>query len=191
MLEKCLSENPAALWEAKFCLDSVSKDGEGKLAIKDKQEQKCEDGCVTLRVRHVLEAKLTAHDCDSERSKKFLNGTFMVRLTSAFLTNGGNRGLHAGEFSWMGAGVVIRGTLSGVTNLGTHRAPAFQPACQKCGDRGVMEGQLCGQVVEAKDPSMMGCEVKAAYRIRFQPTKAGGQGGVRLVIEGMLVCPCK
>ena len=83
-----------------------------------------------------------------------LTGSLKVaRLASAFKKNGMGRGLHAGQFVWEGTGVTIKGTLNGITNAGTHRAPAFKE-CQVCKEVGVMEGTLCGTVVKAEDPKL-------------------------------------
>ena len=63
--------------------------------------------------------------------------------------------------------------MSGVTNAGTHRLPAFKD-CQKCDDRGVMEGRICGQIVSPNNPALNGCQVMAAYRIRFDSSAHRG-----------------
>ena len=68
--------------------------------------------------------------------------------------------------------------------------PAFTD-CQKCDDKGVMEGRLCGQIASTSTPALNGCQVIAAYRIKFDPGATGGQGGVRGTLEGVIICACK
>jgi hypothetical protein len=109
---------------------------------------------------------------------------------SVFDQDGLHRGFHAGDFVWQGVpGLQVVGRISGVTNVGTHRAPAFKD-CQKCDDKGVMEGRLCGQIASTSNVALNGCQVIAAYRINFDPGAAGGQGAVRGTLEGMIICSC-
>src|SRR5262249_16994369 len=72
----------------------------------------------------------------------------------------------------------------------THREPAFR-ACQRCDERGVMEGRLCGEVVSAENRALRGCQVLGAYRIRFDPGASGGEGEVAGTFEGVIICPCR
>ncbi len=71
-----------------------------------------------------------------------------------------------------------------------HRPPAL-PACQKCEDRGVMEGRLCGKIVSTANPALNGCQLMADYRIKFDPSTTGGQGGIRGTLEGVIICSCQ
>lgn len=80
--------------------------------------------------------------------------------------------------------------MSGVTNLGTHRKPVFDD-CQPCGARGVMEGRLCGRVIESGPRELRGAQVIAAYRIRFRPTRGGIEGALAGVIEGVAMTVCR
>ena len=112
------------------------------------------------------------------------------RLITVFDTDGAHRGVHAGDFVWTGApGVQITGRLSGVTNVGTHRLPAFAD-CQKCDAKGVMEGRLCGQIASTSNPALNGCQVVADYRIAFDSGTSGGQGSVKATLEGIVMCAC-
>jgi len=62
---------------------------------------------------------------------------------------------------------------------------------EKCSDLGIMEGRLCGQVVEpGHNPALRACQVVAAYRIKFDPGLDGGQGAIVGTLEAVLVCPC-
>jgi hypothetical protein len=116
---------------------------------------------------------------------------FVGRLVTAFEIDGEHRGFHAGDFEWtVTAGLKVAGRMSGVTNVGTHREPPFKP-CQKCDERGVMEGRLCGQVTTSQDPALKRCQVIAAYRIRFDPSRKGGNGDVEGTLEGLIICSSK
>jgi hypothetical protein len=111
---------------------------------------------------------------------------FVGRLVTAFEIDGEHRGFHAGDFEWtVTAGLKVAGRMSGVTNVGTHREPPLKP-CQKCDERGVMEGRLSGQVTTSQDPALNGCQVIAAYRIRFDPSRKGGNGGWKARSKGLL-----
>jgi len=82
--------------------------------------------------------------------------------------------------------------MSGVTNVGTHRYPAFPttPAVQACGSRGVMEGRLCG-LIDRGPKELQGCRVQAAYRIRVKPTANGLPAqSVLGTLEGLVICGC-
>lgn len=182
---------PAELAKAVLCLDELSKDVKGELMIVDAERQVCRTlDCKTLMVEHVLRAEVFSHDCDSEIGKLF-DGRFSVRdLTTVFADGSGlRRGLHTGTFQWRTSVGIVQGRLSGMTNEGTHREPAFE-GCQKCGELGVMEGRLCGRLVRAADPKLAGAQVTAAYRFRFDPSEKGGEGGLAGTIEGLVVRTC-
>jgi hypothetical protein len=188
---KCLDDPPTILKQS-MCVNPLSKDTSGKLTLNVSERNQCkEPQCVTLKTVHQLKLKAKAHKpCDSKIARS-LNGEIVIeRLVTAFDQDGNHRGFHAGDFVWTGAGVQATGRMSGITNAGTHREPAFKP-CQKCDEPGVMEGRLCGQIVESQDPALKGCQIVAVYRIKFDPSEKGGQGAVRGVIEGVIVCPCK
>jgi len=182
-------DDPAAILEKAFCISAVSKDLKGELALSSGKEQKChEPACKTLRTVHALKVKVTDTVCDSPAAKP-MNGSLTTKLITAFDTDGNHRGVHSGDFAWTGVGgLKITGRMSGVTNVGSQRSPIQD--CQKCFDRGIIEGRLCGQVVEAGDTKLKGCQVIAAYRIRFDPSLVGGNGGVVGTIEGVTVCFC-
>jgi hypothetical protein len=173
------------------CLSSLSKDLEGELRLLESEQEKCRAlDCVTLETVHQLELRASRHDCDS-RTGGLLDGTIHSGdLVHKFEDGDGNRrGIHEGTFRWKGAGILATGTLRGVTNVGTHRKPAFDD-CQRCDDRGVMEGLLVGIIRKARDRRLVGCELQAAYRLRFDPSSSGGSGAVSGTLEGDIVCPC-
>jgi hypothetical protein len=174
------------------CVSPLSKDLEGELSLVHSERESCRAlRCKTLETQHHLKLGVSAHDCDSEIGK-LLDGTLASGdLAHKFAdADGHRRGVHEGTFRWSGAGAQAAGTLRGVTNAGTHRAPAFDPACQKCEDPGVMEGLLVGTIRRARDRRLVGCTIQAAYRLRFDPSSEGGSGGVRGTLEGAVVCDC-
>jgi hypothetical protein len=187
----CL-DDPATILQKEWCVSALSKDLTGTLHLADSKPHQCaKPPCKTLKTVHQLTVKVVAHaPCDSKPSS-LLDGTLVVeRLVTVFDTDGTHRGLHAGDFVWTGTpGIQVTGRMSGVTNVGSHRAPAFTD-CQKCDDKGVMEGRLCGQIASPNNPALNGCQVVADYRIKFDPATAGGQGAIRGTLEGVIVCSC-
>jgi hypothetical protein len=174
------------------CLYPVSKNLEGELRLVESERERCRKrDCLTLEAVHRLELRVFSHDCDSEAGK-LLDGLLgSGELVHKFVDgDGNNRGVHEGPFRWRGDGLLVRGRLTGVTNVGTHRAPVFDE-CQRCDERGVMEGMLLGRIVRARDRRLEGCEVRAAYRLRFDPSTEGGSGAVRGTLEGAIVCDCR
>ena len=173
------------------CVSPLSKDLEGALDLVHSERERCRTlRCKTLETQHHLKLAVARHDCDSEAGA-LLDGTLASGdLVHKFADADGNRrGVHEGTFRWSGSGTLATGTLRGVTNAGTHRAPAFD-ACQKCEDPGVMEGLLVGTIRRARDRRLIGCTIQAMYRLRFDPSSEGGSGGVRGTLEGAIVCDC-
>jgi hypothetical protein len=178
-----------------MCLNTLSKDMEGKLApiLPPRPEQCHTPTCKTLKTTHKLSLKPRPNPpCDTPAVKPFAGTLVVDRLVTAYDQDGVHRGFHAGDFVWAGAaGLQVKGRISGVTNLGTHRLPVFKD-CQRCDEKGVMEGRLCGQVVATNTPALKGCWVVAAYRIKFDPTsQTGGDGAVQGVLEGVVICKCQ
>lgn len=189
-LYACL-EDPRQLWEQRVCLRPVSKNLRGELRLNKRERQDCdEEPCKTLKTDHGLRLEVHSHQpCDSEPGKQLDGTLFVRRLVHALINSGEGRGLHTGHFEWVGDQLVVEGVMSGMTNEGTHREPVFQP-CQVCDERGVMEGRLCGRVVRAKDERLIGCNVAAAYRLRFDASEGFRDTGVEGTLEGLLVCRC-
>jgi hypothetical protein len=186
-------DDPSTLLQKQWCLSALSKDWRGELRLSDSKPHQCHTpACKTLKTVHQLKVKSVAHPpCDAHAAAS-LDGELVVdRLVTVFDQDGMRRGLHAGDFVWNGvAGLKVTGRLSGITNVGTHRAPAFND-CQKCDERGVMEGRLCGRIETTGHAALNGCQVSAAYRIRFDPSATGGQGAVRGTLEGVILCSCQ
>ena len=187
----CL-EDASGLWERHACLTSISKDARGELRLLDSERQVCDErDCVTLKTDHVLKVEVSGHQpCDTKAGSQ-LDGVLYVRqLVTAFADGTGEgRGPHTGRFVWAGSGVRVHGTLSGMTNVGTHREPVFDP-CQVCHAPGYMEGRLCGTIIRATDDRLRGCKVTAVYRFRFDPSEGAIDTGITGTIEGVFVCPC-
>jgi hypothetical protein len=188
---KCL-DSAERLAKLRACLESVSKNVEGELRLLDRERNECrEEKCESLTTDHLLHLRLDSHKpCDSKVGRK-LDGELVVRELISVLADGTGegRGLHSGAFHWASNGIRIEGTLSGMTNVGTHRAPAFDD-CQECKAPGFMEGRLSGRVTRARDEQLIGCEVAAAYRLQFDPSEGFQSTAVRGTIEGLLVCRC-
>jgi len=186
-------DDPAAVSDKEYCLSAVSKNLRGEFSAPHPKRHECKKPeCKTLRVTQTLKVAVSAEHCDSPLAKN-LNGALAVeRLASAFDQDGNHRGIHAGDFVWTGvAGVTVKGRLSGMTNEGTHRPPAFNE-CQRCDQRGVMEGLLCGQIEAPKIEDLNGAQITASYRIgKFDPTANGPAGAALGTLEGMIITPCR
>jgi hypothetical protein len=183
--------NDAGLIDRIVCLSSLSKDFEGELRRVESTEERCRDpDYTTLETVHQIELRVSRHDCDSDVGALLDGVLHSGDLVHKFEDGDGNRrGVHEGSFRWKGAGAQATGTLRGVTNVGTHRKPAFDE-CQRCDDRGVMEGLLLGTIRRARDRRLVGCRLQAAYRLRFDPSSEGGSGAVAGTLEGSVVCDC-
>ena len=183
-------DDPCTLLSRQVCLSVLSKDVEGEFGEPDSARRACrEPDCVTLTSVQPLTLKLAPHqDCDRVTE---LDGAIEVRdLVHVFDSDGTGRGLHSGSLRWASGAGLILGQLFGITNAGTHRAPAFQE-CQRCQDA-VMEGQLCATVCRAREPRFADCQIVGAYRLRIEPGPDGlGPQRVLGTIEGALVCPCR
>lgn len=183
---------PAVVLSRRECLEAVSKNVEGELRLLDREVQEClEPPCTTLKTDHVLRMSVRSHEpCDS-RLARVLDGLLVVRTLAHSLSGptGKGRGYHTGRFRWSGAGTIAEGGMAGTTNAGTHRAPVFDP-CQECDAPGYLEGQLRGRIVKSRERGLVGCQVTAAYRLRFDPSEGFDDTAITGTIEGVLVCPC-
>jgi hypothetical protein len=190
MTHHCEDLDPCAILGRTVCLQPVSKDVEGEFGPPDSERRQCrEPECLTLTSLQTLILKLgSASDCDRVPE---LDGALEIRdLAHVFDDNGNERGMHAGDFRWESAAGLVLGTLSGITNAGTHRPPAFGD-CQRCHDP-VLEGHLRGTVCRPREPRFAGCSVVGGYRLRIDPASDGiPQQRVTGTFEGLLVCPCR
>jgi hypothetical protein len=186
----CRADRASTLAEGVLCLDALSKDAEGELIPVAAEPEECRKlDCRTLVTTHALRLEVRRHDCDSETGSA-LDGSLLVRnLTTVFVdADPEGRGVHAGDLLWRAPGLRIVGTIAGMTNVGTHREPAFEPV-QQCDSRGFLEGRFCGQV-RAAESRLDGSQVTGVYRLRFDPTREGGRGGVRGTLEGVVLRDC-
>lgn len=191
MEEYCLDE-PGVILKSRMCLEALSKNARGRFSPPKDEIQTCKKPlCKTLKTVQTLEVEIEPWKCDSKLGDRF-NGRFIVeRFVSAYEEGDGNRrGIHTGDFKWIGQGVVAEGRISGVTNAGTHRRPVFDD-CQPCDAHGYMEGRFCGVVTETQVPELEGCHLLGTYRFRFDPTSRGADGGMEGTFEGELLCPCQ
>jgi hypothetical protein len=136
------SGTPEALVKSTVCLDEVSKDARGDLTLLESDVEECRRlDCRTLTSEHVLRLELSSHDCDSDVGRLFDGRLVSKDLTTVFVDGSGERrGTHLGTFVWRSSAGDLTGDLRGMTNEGTHREPAFD-GCQRCAERGVMEGR--------------------------------------------------
>lgn len=136
---------------------------------------------------------LTNRPCDSEQGR-LLDGTLEVEeLVHVYDGDATRRGFHSGEFRWRAEGTLVVGELSGITNAGTHRRPAFDPSCQRCFAPGFMEGRFCGAIEETEEERLRGCRIFGAYRLHFRETSGEGIPEQELAgtLEGLIVCECR
>jgi hypothetical protein len=186
-------DDPRHIESELMCLYAVSKDFRGELRLEESEIEDCEQRrCKTLKTRHLLRLEVASHrECDSEEAGVFGGVLQSKDLASAFVDGSGdNRGFHGATFLWRDpqSGVYITGTLSGMTNAGVHREPAGKD-CQRCDERGVMEGRLCGQIRRGPR-ELRGCNIIGIYLLRFDANAKGGDGAVQGTFEGVIVCPC-
>jgi hypothetical protein len=171
-------------YKERICMQAVSKDLRGDFSVERQEEQTCkEPPCVTLKGWLTFKVDVTPHKpCDAVPA---FDGQIKGELVFAYIKDGHGRGYHLGRFEWAGAGSMLMGRMSGVTNAGTHRAPA-QP-CEPCDRRGHMEGRLDAVVV---DGEYQGCRVLATYVIDFDPGSRVQSTAVHGTLEGVSICPC-
>ena len=191
-LDLCTPGNRDIL-ERNICLSALSKNLKGELKPLHHALERCAKlKCRTLKTIHFLELQVATNaPCDSDPGK-LLDGTFILRnLITAFENGDGTRrGIHEGDFLWKGKGAVAVGTISGISNAGTHREPIFKP-CQSCDARGWLEGRFCGTIRQSQRPALRGCQLIGTYRFHFDPNKTdGGRGGISGTLEGEIVCAC-
>ncbi len=189
-------DSAAYILDQSFCLYEISKEArEGELRQVLLEQERCQDqDCTTFKTIHQLELQLTHQDegCDSEQAKRLDGRLYVCDLTHALARADFNgRGFHGGSFTWAGQQVLATGTLSGITNAGTHRDPVFEPACQRCHAPGFMEGRFCGVIRRSADPALLGCQVFGSYRLQFAGTLREHRNPVRGVLEGLIVCECQ
>src|SRR5215510_12687489 len=121
-------DDPPTILKQPLCLSNLSKDMKGVLRPGASRPQRCQTPpCETLKTVHALVLEVAPHrPCDAEINFQFGGKLTVARLVSAFERNGLGRGFHSGDFTWAaGPALKVAGRMSGVTNVGTHREPAF------------------------------------------------------------------
>jgi hypothetical protein len=186
-------DSPGYILDHRMCLYEISKDAqEGLLRTVLREPEPCpERDCQSFKTVHQLDLPLGPGPCDPDAEHR--NGRlYSCDLTHAFDRNPRGRGFHGGTFTWADQGFLASGTLSGITNAGTHREPIFEPSCQSCREPNVMEGRFCGVVRRSADPAFLGCQVFGAYRLRLRPERDLADDEIRVggVLEGVIVCEC-
>ena len=190
-------DSPTYILDQSFCLSPLSKktpqEDPGKLRLVLHDEETC-DGCRTLKTVHQLELRLESGGddrCDAGPARVLDGRLYVCDLTHA-LANADffERGFHGGNFTWVGQKVLAIGTLSGITNAGTHHAPVFEP-CQVCNEPRFMEGRFCGVIRRSADPALLGCQLFGTYRLRFDDSLRDQETPIRGVLEGLIVCECE
>jgi hypothetical protein len=193
-------DSPTYILDQPMCLFPLSKEtdqeGLGELRLVLADQETCDDNCRTLKTIHELDLPLQSSNvdrCDSPRAEP-LNGRLHVCDLTHALADGAfdHRGFHGGTFTWLGQRLLATGTLSGITNAGTHRKPVFDPACQDCHQPTFMEGRFCGVIRRAaSDPALIGCQVFGTYRLQFEGSLRERSTPIRGVLEGLVVCECQ
>lgn len=186
------TDDHQSIRNSKFCLYELSKNAKGVIEIFEQDREECRQDCTTLRTRHGLKLETSSHDpCDSSKGR-LLGGTLhSPNLTHAFKDGDANgRGVHGGTFRWENGVVGAEGTLSGITNAGTHRDPLFKE-CQPCDANGYMEGRFCGRIIYDQEGVLTGCQIIGTYRFFVKGGFDEGQTSIFGTLEGMIVCPCR
>jgi len=193
-------DSPTYILDQSMCLFPLSKETDrerlGELRLVFVDQETCDDDCRTLKTIHELDLPLQSSQndhCDSAKAR-LLDGRLHVCDLTHALANGdfNERGFHGGNFTWLGQRLVATGTLSGITNAGTHRRPVFDPACQDCYQPTFMEGRFCGVIRRAAaDPTLIGCQVFGTYRLQFEGSLREPSTRIRGVLEGLVVCECQ
>jgi hypothetical protein len=190
-------DNPASILRDPACVSALSKNLHVHLRLTNRKRERCADRrCVTLKTVHELEAEMEPHECDSPAGRR-INGLIRVpRLVTIYDRDGLGRGVHAGDFSWSnGRDLRITGRMSGITNAGLLRAPAFKD-CEKCRQPFVLYGRICARIFGTKVAALEGCQILATYRIAFEADEARGAEGLEQAagpgtLEGAIICLCR
>jgi hypothetical protein len=178
-------------YDLKACLYELSKNLKGRLRQIKEDSQSCTtpSTCATLKTKHELnvQVKTTGSPCDSARGRK-LDGRLVVKeLIHGLINDGLGRGYHRGYFWWFdtATSLIAEGTISGITNAGTHRKPLND--CELCNIQGHMEGQIVGRI--RKGP-LKGCEIYGIYLFSFNPSTTFNSPPVTGTLEGVIECVC-
>ena len=177
-----------------MCLYSISKDVKGELRLIDSVTEECgTPRCVTLKVIDFVRADASTHrQCETDQGQYFNGDLKIYDLTHAFINGSSKqRGFHGGKFRLGGVAGTIDGTISGMTNVDTHRQPLPDaPEPNDCDVPRLMEGRFCGTIQRARDDSLVGAQAIGTYRFfvfdGFDPERSDIVG----TMEGVIVVTC-
>jgi hypothetical protein len=187
-------DDPDKMREGELCLVPLSKDVKGKLEKADAKTHKCgEPECETLVTSQTMALDLSSQKSCDGKEARLLDGQLVVKeLVHAIDAASSGRGFHSGRFEWQSSAGLVVGELSGLTNAGLVRKPAFD-ACERCRTERIDTGRFCGTVEKAEQEEFEDARVFGLYRLRFtRQSKTGGfLGGVVGTWEGVVVRPCR
>lgn len=184
-------DNLRTIESGRFCLASLSKDLRGEQTDPSARPGGCDKpGCKTLVSREVVRLEAVSHgDCDDELART-LDGGIELQLVHALNGDTRRRGYHYARFRWAGPGFDISGEMSGTTNAGVHREPAFK-GCESCESVPIAAGRFCGEFTKARRKALQDARVFGIYRLDLNdPTAEGFEGPVTGTLEGVLFQPC-
>lgn len=182
------SWEPGRAYDDVVCLHEVSKviKGEYRVGREDKQECSRLD-CVTLKRFIEYRMEVASGPCDSEESKKSLNGAIEGEAVGANKDGDHDaRGGLSGRFKWQGDGSSLVGRSFAMTNAGTHHDPLKD--CEECHQPGHVEGWIRAAIVDGHNE---GCRVAASVAYNFDRSGDGMQGMFVGTIEGVIICQCE
>ena len=187
-------DKPTEVFERPFCIHRVSKNWEGRAERRDARVQPCaEHDCRPLKTVTDLRLATVPALCDTPPAHA-LETLHAPAFFSAFEFIPANRarGVHAADFTWNGHGLSVVGQMVGTINANTARRPvdAVKPGCFVAG---LVEGQLCGEVVEDASGQLDRAKLVGNYRFRVTLDPETGIVSTRGVgtFEGVLLQWCK
>jgi hypothetical protein len=189
----------------RLCFDPLSKDVVERSELRkllDGPAEICKEReCVSYKILHELHLNiitnrtepenLNCHASPTDRLNGRLSVCNLVHTLSSSI-DPESRAFHGGDFTWVDStnGIVVEGSLSGITNAGTHRLPLPPPRgceqpCQTCSAPGFMEGRFCGSIrLSAFDGLLLGAQVVGLYKLQFEGTLQDDRAPVIGVMEG-------
>jgi hypothetical protein len=183
----CWIDSTEALREHTWCLLRVSKDLRGDYRLEEQESRSCAGpGCRSLVTTHTVRFEVAPGECDEvpELDGLLEAAPFCNVFEDA---NPFDRAVHSAEVRWApsGGGAVV-GTMTGLTNAGTHRPPAAV-RCEECSSFAHLEGRLCATIDGVQ--RLGGCELVAVYCLSARPN--GWNGRLEGTLEGVVVRPCE
>ena len=176
--------DPEAMFKDNVCLHVVSKVMKGIAQTEKEDRQECPERCTTLKRFGEYRMEIGSGSCDSEMSRKMLNGQAEGELVAAYAdADAAGRGGMSGRVRWQGDGATIVGRTLVMVNAGTHHDPLRD--CEECHTPGHAEGWLRGAVV---DGDCTGARVNGAISYNFE--QGGEQTEFYAVLEGLLIIQC-